>query len=192
MFVSETTRKILRKEKKLTKATDENGWTPLHYAVYFSPYYDISVVKVLLECDASAAYIAEKEKKRTTLHIATIHGHVDVMEEIVSRCPDCCEQVDNRGWNALHYAVATKDIKVFKECPSRIPELERLKTEKDDKGNTPFHLIAALTHKQRIWCKVYPHHFEKSTGIYGLNKQKLSIANIYSGDFGEIQVINPL
>ncbi|KAG5224638.1 ankyrin [Salix suchowensis] len=182
-----TARKILEKEKKLTKKTDENGWSPLHYAAYF---FDILAVKALLECDASAAYIAEKkEKKRTALHIAAIKGHVNVIKEIVSRCPDCCDLVDNRGWNALHYAVASQSINAFEKC-LRIPELERLKTEKDDEGNTPFHLIAALTHSQKEWITVYPN--ARSIGIYGLNKQKLSIANIRSGDFGEIQVINPL
>jgi ankyrin repeat protein len=68
LLVSETARKLLEKEKKLTKTTDENGWSPLH--------------------------------------IAAIRGLVDVMKEIVSRCPACCELVDNRGWNALHYVVA--------------------------------------------------------------------------------------
>ncbi|KAF9661800.1 hypothetical protein SADUNF_Sadunf19G0106400 [Salix dunnii] len=176
-----TTRKILEKEKKLTKTTDENGWSPLHYAAYFSHSL---VVKALLERDASAAYIAEKEKKRTALHIAAIQGEVDVMKEIVSCCPACCELVDNRGWNALHYVVATQCSEVFEDCLWRIPELERLKTEKDDQGNTPFHVIAALTHKHEEWRQVYPF---RESGIYGLNKQKLSIANIYNGDSGEIQ-----
>jgi len=63
------------------------------------------------------------------------------MKEIVSGCPACCELVDNRGWNALHYAVASKDRVAFVQC-LKIPELARLGTKKDDKGNTPFHLIA--------------------------------------------------
>jgi ankyrin repeat protein len=114
LLVSETARKLLEKEKKLTKTTDENGWSPLHYAAYYSR--SARTVKVLLEYDASAAYIAETEKKRTALHIAAIRGRVDAMKEIVSLCPACCELVDNRGWNALHYAVASKDRKVFEEC----------------------------------------------------------------------------
>uniref|UniRef100_A0A6N2KUT7 Uncharacterized protein n=1 Tax=Salix viminalis TaxID=40686 RepID=A0A6N2KUT7_SALVM len=177
------TRKILQKEERLTKLTDENGWSPLHYAAYFSRWNDILVVKLLLECDESAAYIGETEKKRTPLHIAAIQGRVNVMKEIVSRCPTCCDLVDNRGWNALHYAVASQRFNAFQECLT-IPELDRLKTEKDDKGNTPFHLIAALTHKQDQWRRVYRH---EESGIYGLNKEKLSITNIHSGDFGEIQ-----
>jgi len=192
-LVSGTPRKLLEKEKKLTKTTDENGWSPLHYAAYFSTRLNISVVKVLLESDASAAYIAET-KKRTALHIAAIQGHVDVMKEIVSRCPACCELVDNRGWNALHYAVASSDRKVFKEC-LEIPELARLGTKKDDEGNTPFHLIAALEHQQKQWQRVL---FNDSYGYSGreircgLNKRQLSVDDIYFGKFGEIQVINPL
>ena len=184
-MVSETARKLLEKEEKLKKTTDENGWSPLHYAAYYfgSPL----IVEVLLECDASAAYIAETEKKRTALHIAAIRGHVDVMKEIVSRSPVCCELVDNRGWNALHYAVASKDIEAFEQC-LEIPEIARLGTKKDDKGNTPFHLIAALALKDQNWKPVLLHR----EGIYGLNKRKLSTMDIYEGNFAEIQVINPL
>jgi ankyrin repeat protein len=108
LLVSETARKLLEKEKKLTKTTDDNGWSPLHYAAFYFRW-STRLVRVLLEYDASAAYIAETEKKRTALHIAAIQGHVEKMQEIVSRCPACCELVDNRGWNALHYAVASKD-----------------------------------------------------------------------------------
>ncbi|XP_061944713.1 ankyrin repeat-containing protein At5g02620-like [Populus nigra] len=176
----ETARKLLEKEEKLTKTTDDNGWSPLHYAAYCD-WSSARVVEVLLECDASAAYIAETEKKRTALHIAAIRGRVDAMKEIVSLCPACCELVDNRGWNALHYAVASKDRKVFEEC-LRIPELARLKTEKDDKGNTPFHLIAALAHENKHWRGVFDYR-----EIYGLNKRKLSVNDIDEGDYGEIQ-----
>jgi ankyrin repeat protein len=187
----QTARKLLEKEKKLTQTTDDNGWSPLHYAVYYG--WSPRAVEVLLEYDASAAYIAETEKKRTALHIAAIQGRVKAMKEIVSGCPACCELVDNRGWNALHYAVASKDTKVFEEC-LRIPELARLGTKKDDKGNTPFHLIAALAREQMQWERVL---FNDSYGytkwpIYGLNKRKRSVKDIHFGDLAEIKVINPL
>jgi ankyrin repeat protein len=190
LLVSETARKLLEKEKKLTKTTDDNGWSPLHYAAFYF-WWSSRIVRVLLEYDASAAYIAETEKKRTALHIAAIRGRVDVMKEIVSRCPACCELVDNRGWNALHYAVASKDIEAFEEC-LKIPEIARLGTKKDDKGNTPFHLIAALAREQKQWRRVFYKYIYNACEIYGLNKRKLSVDDIYFGKFGEIQVINPL
>jgi ankyrin repeat protein len=180
----------------LTETTDENGWSPLHYAAYYFRPRRVAVLeyfrcKILLEYDASAAYIAETEKKRTALHIAAIRGHVEKMKEIVSRCPACCDLVDNRGWNALHYAVASKDTKAFEEC-LKIPELLRLKTEKDDKGNTPFHLIAALAHEKKQWESVLYKYSYSEREIYGLNMRKLSVTEIHQGDFGEIEVINPL
>ncbi|XP_024446572.2 protein ACCELERATED CELL DEATH 6 isoform X1 [Populus trichocarpa] len=183
----ETARKLLEKEKKLTQTTDENGWSPLHHAACYD--WSPRIVQVLLENDASAAYIAETEKRRTALHIAAIQGHVNAMKEIVSRCPACCELVDNRGWNALHYAVASKDRVAFVHC-LKIPELARLGTKKDDKGNTPFHLIAALAHQQKQWQRVL---FNDSYGYSGreircgLNKRQLSVDDIYEGNFAEIQ-----
>jgi ankyrin repeat protein len=179
---------MLEKKKKLTKTTDENGWSPLHYAAYY--FWSTRIVEVLLKYDASAACIAETEKKRTALHIAAIQGHVNAMKEIVSRCPACCELVDNRGWNALHYAVASKDIEAFEQC-LEIPLLARLRTKKDDKGNTPFHLIAALAHEKKQWRSVL-YKYSISREVCGLNKRKLSVNDIYEGDFGEIEVINPL
>nr|TKR90669.1 hypothetical protein D5086_0000231090 [Populus alba] len=184
-----TTRELLEKEKTLTKTTDENGWSPLHYAAYYDQ--SARIVEVLLETDASAAYIVETEKKRTTLHIAAIRGRVDVMKEIVSGCPACCELVDNRGWNALHYAVASKDSKVFEQC-LEIPLLARLGTKKDEKGNTPFHLIAALAQQQEEWRLVLYQYFYPERERCGLNKRKLRVDDIYRGNFREIQVINPL
>jgi ankyrin repeat protein len=174
LLVSETARKLLEKEKKLTETTDENGWSPLQYAACYD--WSPRIVQVLLENDASAAYIAETEKRRTALHIAAIQGHVNAMKEIVSRCPACCELVDNRGWNALHYV-------------ENIPLLARLETKKDDKGNMPFHLNVALAHEQKQWRPVLDEYSEGE--IYGLNKRKLSVNDIYEGNFAEIQVINP-
>ena len=150
-------------------------------------------VEVLLEYDASAAYIAETEKKRTALHIAAIRGREDLMKEIVSRCPACCELVDNRGWNALHYAVVSNRSRVFEKCLEIIPALARLGTKKDDEGNTPFHLIAALAHQQKQWQRVLDEYsFREGEIICGLNKRQLSVDDIYEGNFGEIEVINPL
>jgi ankyrin repeat protein len=190
LFVSGTAKTLFEKEKILTKKTDEKGWSPLHYAAYYD--WSNPIVKVLLENDASAACIAETEKQRTALHIAAIQGRVKAMKEIVSGYPACCELVDNRGWNALHYAVASDDIEAFEQC-LEIPELKRLQTEKDGKGNTPFHVIAALAHEKKHWRRVlYKYYYRDRKTIYGLNKQQQSVDDIYEGSFAETQVINPL
>jgi ankyrin repeat protein len=57
-----------------------------------------------LDKDRDVAYMKDT-KGRTTLHIAAQRGNDDTVSLIVSRCPDCCELVDNRGWNVLHFAI---------------------------------------------------------------------------------------
>ncbi|GMN32964.1 hypothetical protein TIFTF001_003887 [Ficus carica] len=67
-------------------------------------------VKQLLEFDKSAAYIQD-EQGRTVLHIAAWNGLEAIMKEIMLQCTDCCELVDNRGRNVLHFAVESNQFK---------------------------------------------------------------------------------
>uniref|UniRef100_A0A2N9EJ48 PGG domain-containing protein n=1 Tax=Fagus sylvatica TaxID=28930 RepID=A0A2N9EJ48_FAGSY len=84
------------------------GLTALHAAV----------IRKDEEFDESAAYLADKKEYKTALHIAAGLGHTGVMKELLSRCSDCCEMVDIRERNALHFA-------------------------KDAQANTPLHLLAS-------------------------------------------------
>ncbi|XP_022722161.1 uncharacterized protein LOC111279449 [Durio zibethinus] len=54
-----TVRKLIEAKMQLTRQTNDNGRTPLHYAAHFGKR---SIAKVLLEKDASAAYISDKER----------------------------------------------------------------------------------------------------------------------------------
>ncbi|KAF2317606.1 hypothetical protein GH714_025430 [Hevea brasiliensis] len=132
-------RMLLYEMGSLTKVTDEKGWTPLHYAVYRRKRLAVSI---LLGFDISSAYIADKCWKRTALHIAACRGFQDIVKEIISECPDCCELTDIRGWNVIHYAVISKSDEVLKEV-LKYSSLIYLLNEKDVKGNTPVHLYKA-------------------------------------------------
>ncbi|KAF2317576.1 hypothetical protein GH714_024864 [Hevea brasiliensis] len=135
-FVPVIIDKLLDKWSSLAKDTDEEGWIPLHYAAYKNR---TSVVRKLLERDESSAYVADKHWKRTALHIAACRGFIDTMEEIISKCPNCCELTDIRGWNVLHYAVISKKNEIIKAVLKH-SSLFYLLDEKDVKGNTPVHL----------------------------------------------------
>ncbi|KAK6278912.1 hypothetical protein POUND7_019179 [Theobroma cacao] len=134
-----STREILRKRSNLTKATDENGRTPLHYAAHIG--YRYQIVKLLLECDESAAYITDKEKM-TPLLMAARQGHNLTMREIINHCPGCCEIVDKRGWNFYHFAAASLPITNLHEIFFG-PNCRRLVDEEDIHGNTPSQVFAA-------------------------------------------------
>ncbi|KAJ6297499.1 hypothetical protein OIU78_023116 [Salix suchowensis] len=137
--------------------------------------------------------IDKKQPMRTAGHhfttppISLVGPAVNLLLECdASRCLHCSKTTEKKEHASSHCRHSRRCSHNGRDCFPRVPELERLKTEKDDKGNTPFHLIAALTHKQKGWNKVYPYNNEQR-GIYGLNKQKLSITNMRGGDFGEIQ-----
>ncbi|KAB1226949.1 hypothetical protein CJ030_MR1G022251 [Morella rubra] len=121
---------------QITKA-DHNGWTPLHLAAYLG--INCQSAKLLLEFDEQIAYMRDIEG-RTALHIAAYWGHGDLMAGIISSCPDCCELVDKRGWNALHFAISGKypsrTVPIIRDNSS----LSNLLNEKDLDGNTALHL----------------------------------------------------
>ncbi|KAK0606688.1 hypothetical protein LWI29_002899 [Acer saccharum] len=96
-------------------------------------------MEMLLACDISAAYIGDKHRKMTPLHIAIGRGYIP--NEIISRCLDCCELVDERRWNVLHFAMLSlnmEDLTIL----LKYPLIRNLINDKDVDGNTPLHLLA--------------------------------------------------
>ncbi|BFG39447.1 hypothetical protein CerSpe_257210 [Prunus speciosa] len=134
----EMTKEILEKKKDLAIKADEQGWTPLHYAALSGC---TSIVEQLLQAHRSSAYIVDKADKKTALHIAAYRGHVGVVKQLISHCPDCCERVDQRGRNALHYALEKHQSRIttFVLKDSWLSNI--LLNAKDVDGNTPLHLL---------------------------------------------------
>ena len=106
--------KILEWKSDLTKEVDNNGWSPLHCAAYLGY---TSIVRQLLEkCDKSVVYLRVKnEHNKTALHIAASCGNIDIVK-LLSQYPDCCEQVDDNGNNALHLIMMKRGIFIVLDC----------------------------------------------------------------------------
>jgi hypothetical protein len=128
---------ILDNIEGISRIADNDGWTPLHFAAYL---FDNDVLaKMLLNKDRNVAYM-KNTKGRTALHIAARQGKSAIVSLIVSRCPDCCELVDYKGCNVLHFAFKRRRlsklvIKVILENSS----LNNLLNEENDDGDTPLH-----------------------------------------------------
>jgi ankyrin repeat protein len=184
-FIAETARKILERDASLTRRTDDDGWSPLHYAVFFRDFvHSVSTVEVLLEHDVSAAYIVDSEK-RTALHLAASRGTWAAAIAIMNTCPASCELVDSRGWNALHYAAITRKGHI--RFSRWIPKFDKLIYEKDNDGNTPLHLFAAFGNFPQMFLRSDWRHAYKK--MCGLNKQNLSVDDILRGHFPQKKVI---
>ncbi|KAK4855051.1 hypothetical protein QYF36_003526 [Acer negundo] len=182
--IPDLTRKILRKRESLTKEIDDNGWTPLHYAAYYG--YQ-QVTRTLLEFGKSAAYIGDKYRKMTPLHLATSQGHIDITKEIILCCPDCYDLVDERGWNVLHFAMASlcrKELSSLLENPL----MKKLVKEKDDKGNTPLHVLATCTRSMESLHNSFNSIISQvRVNPSAVNKRNISAANAYNYGYPELK-----
>ncbi|KAJ9159270.1 hypothetical protein P3X46_024786 [Hevea brasiliensis] len=136
---ADLTGKLLKQKSNLAKEQDNEGWTPLHYASYAN---HLSIVDMLLEHDKSAAYIGDKDGK-TPLRVALLNeaNNLEVVKKIMSDCPDCCDLVDNRGRNVLHFTVESGSFEGVKTIIEK-PFLANLINQEDEDGNTPVHLLA--------------------------------------------------
>ncbi|CAL5395337.1 unnamed protein product [Camellia sinensis] len=133
------TKTLLDWKKDLAKEPDVHGWTPLHYAARFG---HVQRAKQLLDSDKSIAYlIADQDDNKTALHVTASQGHVSVIQELISQCPDCWEMVNHKGQNILHVAVENEKKMVIKFILKNY-SLSGLINQKDVDGNTSLHLIA--------------------------------------------------
>ncbi|XP_030550715.1 ankyrin repeat-containing protein At5g02620-like [Rhodamnia argentea] len=133
--------KFLEKRPEVIREGDDLGWTPLHY---FASWDNVEAVGLLLQHDASVAYIADKEGQ-SALHVAAFLGKVNAIDELIRSCPDAGDIMNDKGQTALHAAVIGGRVNVVKYILGT-PDLEDLVNEQDADGNTALHL--AVLHKQ--------------------------------------------
>ncbi|KAH9682254.1 ANK REP REGION domain-containing protein [Citrus sinensis] len=176
---------LLDRKKSLTRERDQHGWTPLHYAAYIDRLDLFGFL--ILEADKSAALIPNEDRKMTALHLAAGQGNVWIVREIIECCPECCELVDDRGWNVLHFAMVSFDKSELKYLVDKYPMVRNLIFEKDEKGNTPFHVLAAVCpHLYNAGYGIVPWKIAK--GYYqAVNKQNISVEHINRYGFPELE-----
>ncbi|KAL9410753.1 hypothetical protein AB3S75_044516 [Citrus x aurantiifolia] len=173
---------LLDRKKSLTRERDQHGWTPLHYAAYIGRFGFL-----ILEADKSVALIPDKDRKMTALHLAAGQENVWIVQQIIERCPECCELVDDRGRNVLHFAMVSFDKSDLERLLNEYPVVKNLIFEKDVKGNTPFHVLAAVCpHPYYAGYGIIPYKIAK--GYYqAVNKQNISVEHINRYGFPELE-----
>ncbi|TXG72173.1 hypothetical protein EZV62_000752 [Acer yangbiense] len=139
-------------------------------------------MKALLECDVSTAYIGDKHRKMTPLHIAIGRGYIP--NEIISRCLDCCELVDERRWNVLHFAMLSltyEDLKIL----LKYPLIRNLINDKDVDGNTPLHLLATFR-SHLLWeRKLVDENIKLDFGV--VNNQRTSVHEVMESSSDQLE-----
>ncbi|KAA8548745.1 hypothetical protein F0562_000429 [Nyssa sinensis] len=162
----ECSKNLYDKKPAQIKEADINGWTPFHYAARFDLH---SFVTYILEKGTHVAYlVAEKDDKKTALHISASFGSLSVMTKILERCPDSWEMVDGRGQNILHTAVGSKEEEII-QFISEQPWFISLINHKDADGNTPLHIYASSSDFKLPSCMK-----RQEVDINAFNKEKMT------------------
>ncbi|WVZ82101.1 hypothetical protein U9M48_029403 [Paspalum notatum var. saurae] len=147
------TRMILGWNNLLAEGKDENGSTPLHFAVSMGDprplliicWYPIrrlgeavSSVTQILGADPSLAYERDKEGL-FPVHVAAMTNKKYSIGILLNRCPGCLGLRDNQGRTFLHVAVQRKAGSVV-QYVCRTPEFAPILNVQDNNGNTALHL----------------------------------------------------
>ncbi|PIN20953.1 26S proteasome regulatory complex, subunit PSMD10 [Handroanthus impetiginosus] len=80
---------------------------------------------------------------KTPLHIATIHGHLPFVEQILNQSPHLAEELDSQQSSALHVASAKGYVEIVKKLSSAAPDMCM---SRDSQGRNPLHLAAIKGH----------------------------------------------
>ncbi|KAM0943828.1 putative ankyrin repeat-containing domain-containing protein [Dioscorea sansibarensis] len=127
---------------KLGRIVDELDSTTLHYVAADG---DEKVACILLEHDASMAYISDKDGY-FPIHDAAGMGHAKIIDELLKHCSDSFDLLDDyNGRNFLHIAAEKMRVDVVTYvCNTKIRIFEKPLNQRDNiVGNTRLHLVVS-------------------------------------------------
>ncbi|KAA8526405.1 hypothetical protein F0562_008392 [Nyssa sinensis] len=77
----------------------------------------------------------------TPLFLATIHGCVDIVKEILKMYPQAIEHVDGKGRTILHVAIKYRQIEIFSMVEAMEIPMKRLVRKCDKDSNSILHMV---------------------------------------------------
>lgn len=144
-FFPDCVRYVLEHTSNLVTSCDEDGKTPLHYAVLhkFDSVLD-KIVKATVEASIDRFSTDYEGMVPTPLWLAMEGGFTSTVIQLIKLLPGVCLEInhDNKR-NILHFAAFRSDKKmvqaILKYCPR--DDIDTLVKGKDDNGDTPLHLL---------------------------------------------------
>ncbi|KAI8008076.1 Protein ACCELERATED CELL DEATH 6 [Camellia lanceoleosa] len=127
---------VLSKNSILIHSIDKEGRSPLSHAAPIGYYNGVSY---LLDKFIQGTY-QRNQNGFFPIHMAASRGHVEFIQEFLRCCPDSSKLLNKQGQNIVHMAAKNGKDNVIK-CVLKTPELEKFINERDEKGNTPLHLV---------------------------------------------------
>lgn len=126
------------KTKTLINKSDAHGWTISHFSAMVGDNGIFDLIKSVNN--------VKTHRQKTILHICCEHGHFDFCESVLKSQPRFLYDVDDEGWNALHYAAKGGNRELFKKMEITLRESKFATT---DDGKTVLH-IACINNQVKI------------------------------------------
>ncbi|KAL6606231.1 hypothetical protein ACP70R_041884 [Stipagrostis hirtigluma subsp. patula] len=185
------TYKLLTWNKDLIQKKDNNGSTPIHFAVsvvqsacihvplvkknsHIPRVKDVSTIRNLLDADSSMAYEPDGEGL-FPLHIAAMTGQQAVVDILLTRCPGCIGLRDKQGRTFIHVAAQNKAFDVVSYISFGQNKLAAILNIQDDNGNTALHLaveasnvmvVSALLMNRRVCLNLMNNKGQTAQGLF--------------------------
>ncbi|KAL3537093.1 hypothetical protein ACH5RR_000459 [Cinchona calisaya] len=139
---------LMKHNNKLARELDKDGFRPLDIAAIMG---NVAMMKELSRLDPGICLLQGKDR-RTALHYAASKGKVELIDELVSTCPDCLKDVTFRQETALHLAIKDYQFDAFKVLIKwlEIHKLQSIIDWRDYDGNTVLHLAALKKQHESI------------------------------------------
>lgn len=104
---------LVEKESCVTCWRDENGFTPLHRAASITSYYNLKIIRLMLEHCPESAEVRDSSGKTILHHLRWIPSYDEGMELLnVPVIYAIKDYQDHQGNTPLHMAVRNQNLKL--------------------------------------------------------------------------------
>ncbi|KAK4280206.1 hypothetical protein QN277_011854 [Acacia crassicarpa] len=166
---------ILSKKQGWIHLRNEQGWLPLHHAVFLG--YLQGVLYLVKQCPSCT--MERDNNGSLPIHLACIEGHVKIVQELLTWCLDLADMVNHRGQNLLHIACTYRNYELVRYLLED-PSLGIMINQKDINGNTPLHLATISWNPKIVHALTWDKRVDLSV-LNNENQTTLDIAEIRQG-----------